>query len=49
MQKIRLNRRQQAQLASLFREFWADSLEYCDEHLDYINRRHQQFLNLQRG
>jgi hypothetical protein len=46
MKQQRISRRQQLQLQKLFAEFYADSMEYCDEHLDFLRRRHQQFFDL---
>jgi hypothetical protein len=45
MKQQRISRRQQLQLQKLFAEFYADSMEYCDEHLDFLRHRHQQFRN----
>jgi hypothetical protein len=45
MKQQRISRRQQLQLQKLFAELYADSMEYCDEHLDFLRRRHQQFCN----
>lgn len=46
MKQKRISHKQQLQLQKLFAEFYADSMEYCDEHLDFLRRRHHRFLGI---
>jgi hypothetical protein len=46
MKQQRISRRQQLQLQKLFAEFYADSMEYCDEHLDFLRRRNRRFSGI---
>jgi hypothetical protein len=46
MKQKRLSRRQQQQLRNIFAVLYADSFEYCEEHLNFLRRRHQRFSTL---
>jgi hypothetical protein len=47
MKQQRLKRRQARQLRDFYAQyarFFADSFEYCEEHLNLIHRQHKQFF-----
>lgn len=43
-------RERQQQFRKAFAPFYADSLEYCEEHLEFLRRRRDAFIHsLNRG
>jgi hypothetical protein len=44
MKQNRLPRRQRAELQRIYAAMFADSLEYCDEHIIFIRRRQQSYF-----
>lgn len=43
MKHNRLPRRQQIELQRIYAVLFADSLEFCDEHVAFLRRRHQSY------
>lgn len=44
MKPDRLPRRQHIELQKIYALMFADSLEFCDEHLAFLRRRHQSYF-----
>ena len=42
----RLSRRQARCLKRLYADYFADSFEYCEAHLEFLRRRRDSFLSL---
>lgn len=44
MKQNRLPRRQRAELQRIYAAMFAESLEFCEEHIAFIRRRHQSYF-----
>lgn len=44
MKQPRLPKRQRAELQRIYAAMFSDSLEFCDEHVAFIRRRHQSYF-----